>query len=232
MPSLRFTISTTMSVIWLTALVYDVQHQPRLGHNWYIYKLVMLTNLNFVLDAIFSVLVVLGFKSRRLQRIADFMHFTSIFPVAIVTCGLFWGLYAIDPELVMPDWIAKLIPPWLNHITHTYPIIFILLDSFFHKRTTPSNMSCWQTSATLVFIYFMIIGYVRFNDGYWLYPLLALFSLQHFVISYVLAFFGFFLLTRLACLLNTVFHRENLKQKSQGMIGSESNPRRRLKKRN
>ncbi|KAF1746134.1 hypothetical protein GCK72_022587 [Caenorhabditis remanei] len=134
MTYISFALFSTFSIIWVTSLWFDVQQQPRLGHHWYIYKLVMLTNLNFVLDVFYSVIVVMGYKFDRLKRIADFMHFTSIFPVGIVTCGLFWGLYAIDPALVMPDWIAKLIPWWLNHITHTYPIVYILLDSYFHKR--------------------------------------------------------------------------------------------------
>ncbi|PIC15479.1 hypothetical protein B9Z55_022434 [Caenorhabditis nigoni] len=196
-----------MAVVWVASLVFDVHRQPRLGHNWYVYKLVMLTNLNFVLDVFYSVLVAAASKSRVLRQIADFMYYTSVFPVGVVTCGLFWGLYYIDPALVMPEWIAKLIPTWLNHITHTYPIIYILLDSYFHRRNAPGTITCWIVSATLVFIYFMIIGYVRFYDGYWLYPILQLFSIQHFVLSYFLAFFGFFLLTKAAYFLNKMMHR-------------------------
>ena len=28
----------------------------------------------------------------------------------------FWGIYAVDRELVYPKALDKLIPPWLNHI--------------------------------------------------------------------------------------------------------------------
>uniref|UniRef100_A0A1I7TLH0 Androgen-induced gene 1 protein-like n=1 Tax=Caenorhabditis tropicalis TaxID=1561998 RepID=A0A1I7TLH0_9PELO len=146
------------------------------------------------------------------------MHFTSVFPVGIVTCGLFWILYAIDPALVMPDWIAKLIPAWLNHITHTFPVFYIFLDSYFHKRKSPGNKSCWIISAILVFIYFTIIGYVRYYDGYWLYPILTMFAIEHFVISYILAFFGFFLLIKAACLLNNKLH-DQTNSKSSAKIG-------------
>ncbi|KAF1746135.1 hypothetical protein GCK72_022588 [Caenorhabditis remanei] len=76
-------------------------------------------------------------------------------------------------------------------------------------RTAPKNITCWILSAALVFIYFIVIGYVRYFDGYWLYPILTLFAIEHFVISYILAFFGFFLLTKSACLLNNFFHNSS-----------------------
>ncbi|CAB02823.1 FAR-17a/AIG1-like protein [Caenorhabditis elegans] len=209
MASNVFLLFTMMSIIWLSALWFDINRQPRLGHHWYVYKLVMLTNLNFVLCVFYSVMILLGYKSEKLQKISDFMHFTSIFPVGMITCGLFWGLYAINPALVMPDWIAKLIPSWLNHITHTYPIIFIILDSYFHKRTPPKTIASLIFSAALVFVYFMIICYVRFFDGYWLYPILSLFAFEHFVISYIIGFLGFFMLIKAAVRLNKLFHQKD-----------------------
>lgn len=45
---LPLVFSLAVCATYSYSLYYDVNYQPRLGHEWYIYKLVMLTNLNFV----------------------------------------------------------------------------------------------------------------------------------------------------------------------------------------
>jgi hypothetical protein len=55
------------------------------------------------------------FDDKRIY-IPIYRYFTSAFPVGIATCLLFWGLYYANPEMVMPAWIAKLIPPWYNQV--------------------------------------------------------------------------------------------------------------------
>ncbi|EGT50347.1 hypothetical protein CAEBREN_10445 [Caenorhabditis brenneri] len=207
MSFVSFTLFTVLATIWVTSLWFDVQKQPRLRHTWWIYKLVMLTNLNFLLDVCYSILVILGYKSKKMKEIADFMHFTSVFPCAMIICGLFWGLYVIEPELVMPEWIRKLIPVWLNHVTHTFPVVYILLDTYFHKRTAPTKLTCCLLSAVLVLFYFAIIIIVKLHDGFWLYPILAMFAVEHFVLSYIAGFVGFYLLTRAACWINETLHK-------------------------
>lgn len=173
------------SIIWVGSVTYDVIYQPRLGHEWYIYKLIMLTNLNFVsyfyvsvlinwylqlLVTVYSVLVALScidsLKSL-LKPVTDFMFYTSVFPVGIVsclwsfplislqvTCALFWGLYVIDPALVMPAWIAKLIPQWLNHVTHTLPVFYLLFEIYSTHREAPTKTTSMIMSSLLVAIYF------------------------------------------------------------------------------
>ncbi|CAB3400799.1 unnamed protein product [Caenorhabditis bovis] len=188
MSKFSLAISIIFAIIWSSALYFDFTWQPRLGHDWYIYKLIMLTNINFVLDTIYSVLVVISYKGT-FQDITDFMFFTSVFPIAVVTSGLFWGLYAIEPELVMPAWVARLIPSWLNHVTHTLPIFYVLLETRVHKR----------------------IFAIRYIDGFWIYPLLQLFNFHHFVLAYIAGVAGFFSLTQLAVILSG--NRKNSSEK-------------------
>ena len=47
----------------------------------------------------------------------------------------FWGIYAVDRELVYPKALDKLIPPWLNHI-------------MVRIEFTPSPMFVVKTSAS------------------------------------------------------------------------------------
>ncbi|ETN86803.1 hypothetical protein NECAME_16118 [Necator americanus] len=53
-------LSIIFAAVWCGAVYYDVTYQPRLGHDWYVYKLVMLTNLNFVIITIFAVFALIG----------------------------------------------------------------------------------------------------------------------------------------------------------------------------
>ncbi|VDN44296.1 unnamed protein product [Gongylonema pulchrum] len=78
-------------------------------------------------------------RNSKLHQISDFMYFTSVLPVGTVTCILFWGLYVAEPTLVMPEWAEKLIPPFMNHITHTAPIPFILVDTLLTCHQAPSR---------------------------------------------------------------------------------------------
>ncbi|CAB3400798.1 unnamed protein product [Caenorhabditis bovis] len=210
MSKFSLAISIIFAIIWSSALYFDFTWQPRLGHDWYIYKLIMLTNINFVLDTIYSVLVVISYKGT-FQDITDFMFFTSVFPIAVVTSGLFWGLYAIEPELVMPAWVARLIPSWLNHVTHTLPIFYVLLETRVHKRKLPTKRTSFIMSCLLVFFYFVIIFAIRYIDGFWIYPLLQLFNFHHFVLAYIAGVAGFFSLTQLAVILSG--NRKNSSEK-------------------
>ncbi|RCN44439.1 FAR-17a/AIG1-like protein [Ancylostoma caninum] len=198
-------LSIAFAIIWCGSLYYDVAYQPRLGHDWYIYKLVMLTNLNFVIITIFAVFAlaeVLSIADNHLKPFLDFSFYCTIFPVAVTTCALFWGLYAIDPELVMPEWVARLIPSWLNHVTHTLPVIYVVFDLLTAKRSPPSHRKSLTMAALHVFIYFVIIIAVRVLDGYWLYPLLELLSLQALAAMFLAAIVGYYGLIRLAAVLS------------------------------
>ncbi|CAI4230984.1 unnamed protein product [Auanema sp. JU1783] len=186
------------AIIWCYSLYFDVKYQPRLGHEYYIYKLVMLTNINFVLLTVFSVIAALGYFFNTLHTVRSFMFYTSAFPLGTITCSLFWGLYYIDPELVMPSWVARLIPSWLNHVTHTLPISQLIFEMLSGTNKPSSRRTNIISSAFLVAVYFIIILVTRAVDGYWIYPLLELFAVHHFLLGYILAVLGYYSLILLA----------------------------------
>ena len=41
---------------------------------------------------------------------------------------IFWTLYFIDIDLIIPKKIEELIPNWQNHIMHTLPLIVIFVE--------------------------------------------------------------------------------------------------------
>jgi hypothetical protein len=53
----------------------------------------------------------------------------------------FWGLYAIDRELVLPAAMDPYFPGWLNHIVHTNVAIFTTLEMIISFRVYPDRKS-------------------------------------------------------------------------------------------
>uniref|UniRef100_A0A1I7SFA3 FAR-17a/AIG1-like protein n=2 Tax=Bursaphelenchus xylophilus TaxID=6326 RepID=A0A1I7SFA3_BURXY len=145
---------------------------PRLGTEWWIAKLVMLTNIDLVIQAYYSFLLLLSHCGNpKLKRFKDFTFFTTAFPCGMATCLLFWILYLFDPESIMPKWIRDLIPFWMNHVTHTFPLIALTVDLFFAKHVAV-NFSRGSLMVLLLFwVYFLLVVYIRFSWGYWLYPI-------------------------------------------------------------
>ncbi|KAK6746015.1 hypothetical protein RB195_012242 [Necator americanus] len=216
MSAFNTVLSIIFATLWCGSVYYDVTYQPRLGHDWYIYKLVMLTNLNFVIITIFAIFALIGVflgSWSQFKASLDFSFYCTIFPVAVTTCALFWGLYAIDPELVMPEWAARLIPSWLNHVTHTLPVLYVIFELIASRRNPPSHRQSLTMAALHVFIYFIIIIVVRVLDGYWLYPLLEILSFEAFAVVFVLSILGYYALIRMAADLTSLIHGRHVLMK-------------------
>ncbi|VDM55240.1 unnamed protein product [Angiostrongylus costaricensis] len=120
----------------------------------------------------------------------------------VVTCALFWGLHFLDPSLVMPEWLANLIPPWLNHVTHTLPVIYVIFELLTTNRASPSCSMSVAASTVYVTIYLTIILAVRFLHGYWLYPLLELLTLELLALFFLASVAGYYFLIRLSTVLS------------------------------
>ena len=118
--------------------------------------------------SVFSALSSLVPPLRFLKKYLDHILVTTVFPASVVfpnnflrnfpqvTCILFWGLYFIEPELVMPAWIRDLIPSWLNHVTHTLPIIYVLFETVVEERNGVSTNGRLLVSFLLVAFYFKV----------------------------------------------------------------------------
>uniref|UniRef100_A0A914KX17 Uncharacterized protein n=1 Tax=Meloidogyne incognita TaxID=6306 RepID=A0A914KX17_MELIC len=191
----RVLIYGIMLGVYAGALFYDIRFVPRVGSQLWIQKLVMLSMLNLLLQSVYSVICFfcalfdwnaeLGHKdqykkqihvpsywrSTKLHKICDFMYATSVFPVGMATCLMFWSLYAVNSEFVMPAWVAKLVPHWLNHVTHTAPIAFLLVDTLLTCHHAPDRR-VGSLIVLLLFIFYLgIIFSTRLFNGYWLYPI-------------------------------------------------------------
>ncbi|NP_001355467.1 FAR-17a/AIG1-like protein [Caenorhabditis elegans] len=188
-----------IAILWAIAL-YNYGDSPD-SKELYIFRIVKLTN---IFGALYSVSVVDGYQGGKSRKFVDFLHFTVMFPVAAISFVLFWALFVFDRTLVIPQ--AKLhVFRWLLcHFHDTYPLLYALLDSYFHKRKVPDHLAGLVISATLVFIYFMTARCVKFVDSGRIYPIFQTLSVPQFAL---IAFATYFLTFKAAVFINQFFHK-------------------------
>jgi len=100
----------------------------------------------------------------------------------------FWALYAVEPTFVMPKEWARLVPAFHNHVTHTAPVAFLLIDTLLTCHHAPGRATGSLVVLGCFSIYLAIIFGVRFLEGYWLYPIFD--KLQKQQIALLLAVAG------------------------------------------
>lgn len=126
-------------------------------------------------------------KPRRdssLIAVLDFA-FHVAFTLGWAVALLFWGLYAIDRELIFPVWLEKIIPPWENHVMHTLPVASSLADSFLtHHRPQPVARAV-KTCILINIAYTGSLIAWRQVDGHWVYPVF-----EHLSPGGIVAFIG------------------------------------------
>uniref|UniRef100_A0A914C4T1 Uncharacterized protein n=1 Tax=Acrobeloides nanus TaxID=290746 RepID=A0A914C4T1_9BILA len=198
---------------------------PRIGSEWWIYKLSMLTMINFVLQTVYSAVclqcalfdwyeeikhgkqikkahIPSYWRQTRLHRICDFIYATSAFPVGMATSILFWALYLVEPRLVIQEWVEKLIPPWHNHVTHTAPIAFLLVDTILTCHHMPDFKVGSAVIWSLYMFYLGIIFAVRYFEGFWLYPIFYHLTTEYTILLLTVAGVAFWMLYLIADGLN------------------------------
>ncbi|VDM47941.1 unnamed protein product [Toxocara canis] len=228
MGAFRVIIYGLMAGVFCFTLVHDILYIPRIGHSWWIYKLVLLTMINLTLQSVYYtmcvVCAVMDYKTEKkdrgphtkhpsapsywryttLHRLCDLIYYCGTFPIGVATCAMFWALYALEPTLVMPLWAEKLIPRFVNHVTHTAPIPFVLVDTLLTCHHAPPRKLGSLIAVSLSITYFFVILSVRFLYGYWLYPLFEHFNVFSFMLVFVASVFSFWVVYIFGDFLNTV----------------------------
>uniref|UniRef100_A0A1B6DLQ4 Uncharacterized protein n=1 Tax=Clastoptera arizonana TaxID=38151 RepID=A0A1B6DLQ4_9HEMI len=102
-------------------------------------------------------------------RIKDYMLPALAFPIAMFVGITFWGLYAIDRNLVLPVALDKYFPTWLNHIMHTNIMIFVILELILTYRKYPLRRDGLFGLMLYQIIYIVWMHIVYLQSGMWVY---------------------------------------------------------------
>jgi hypothetical protein len=107
-----------------------------------------------------------------LQRILDSFYVSIIFPLALLVASVFWGLYAVDRELIFPRALDKVFPEWLNHLMHTTIVPFVLVEMITVRHFYPANKSGFVLTTVFSLAYAVWTLVVYFVGNIWTYPFL------------------------------------------------------------
>ncbi|XP_022255592.1 androgen-induced gene 1 protein-like [Limulus polyphemus] len=94
-------------------------------------------------------------------------HLGSQFVVAV-----FWVLYLIDRELILPRALDAFYPTWLNHVSHTTIFPLLLTEIWLCHHPHPPRKIGMTTLISFVAVYLTWVVSLSIALDFWVYPIL------------------------------------------------------------
>lgn len=131
-----------------------------------------LTFLNMCLQCLFFLVCLLALitGSKNITKVKDIMFASAAFPIGIFVAVIFWGLWAVDRELIFPKKLDGFIPAWLNHFMHTTVLPLQLYELTFSSHKYPSRVIGGGITSILILSYVIWIHVIYHYGGFWVYP--------------------------------------------------------------
>lgn len=120
-----------------------------------------------------------------IRKVRDYIFGSLAFPLVFDVGGMFWLLYVIDRELVLPKAIDAFFPWWLNHAVHTNIMAFALIEMFLLHHKYPARNSALLGLLIFVFAYLAWIHVVYYNTNIWVYPVLNVLNWPQRILFYI-----------------------------------------------
>ena len=109
----------------------------------------------------------------QLHEWRDFIFTTIGFSTASFVCTAFWGLYALDRELIQPaEEFDSWFPTWFNQGIHTVPICGVLVEMRIICHKFPSRTTGFLTVAGFASAYLLWTLIIGFYWDFWVYAIL------------------------------------------------------------
>lgn len=75
-----------------------------------------------------------------LLYVRGYTYTAILFPATTLVCLMFWTLWHIDRELLLPCSVDKIIPNWHNQMLHTNIIFMVVAELFVEKQQLPEHL--------------------------------------------------------------------------------------------
>jgi len=125
-----------------------------------------------VLNDVFGTSSLIKRERVYMQQVRDFIFGSLAFPLALFVALTFWGIWAVDRELVFPAALDSFFPSWLNHLMHSSIVPFTFIEMLIVPKLYPSRRSALFGLATLMLGYLAWVFYIAFRTNFWVYPIL------------------------------------------------------------
>ncbi|XP_045118467.1 androgen-induced gene 1 protein-like isoform X1 [Portunus trituberculatus] len=153
---------------------YRLTHQI-IGGRWkYLTYIDLVLQCSFfglcVLNDLLGSETVVANKRSFLQKLRDFVLTTLVVPLGVFIPLIFWGLYAVDRDLIFPVSMDAWFPSWLNHLMHTLPLIASLLEVVFVNHVYPRGRILYIPIIVASALYVSWLCFIAYYGGFWVYP--------------------------------------------------------------
>ncbi|XP_074607801.1 androgen-induced gene 1 protein-like [Acropora palmata] len=227
--SLSLAILLLSHICGTVLFAYTLYHHLQIkapNHRVYGGKFKFLTFLNVLLQLVYFTIAIIGDvltlikgKDSWLIKLRDILFASLAFPICVFVTATFWGIYLVDRDLIFPKGMDKLIPPWLNHLLHTWCAVAIIMEGAFVKHRYPRNHVGLGLLLSFCLAYLLWITWVAHVSGYWVYPFLRVMSfsarIAFFVFAgFVMAFFYFLGKWKTRFIFGGEEQKENLERKN------------------
>ncbi|KAK3928764.1 Androgen-dependent TFPI-regulating protein [Frankliniella fusca] len=91
-------------------------------------------------------------------------------PIAVTVTAIFWGLFALDRELVMPAALDKVVPLWLNHAMHTFVLVLVVVQLLAEPHHPPPLGQALALALAVCGAYLYTLLNEFATTGRWIYP--------------------------------------------------------------
>jgi len=112
----------------------------------------------------------------KLLVLKGYIFTTFMFPCTLFVAAMFWGVYSINREWVLPAAVDAFVPEWLNHSMHTLILVPAIMEILITNHLLPSFKSAFIGLSVLLLIYDALFFYTYYQCGRWLYGLFYVFS--------------------------------------------------------
>ncbi|XP_003740373.2 androgen-dependent TFPI-regulating protein [Galendromus occidentalis] len=133
-----------------------------------------LTQWNLYLSGLYFGLCVLQnlLRSKSLARVRDYIFCSVSLPSSIFVTILFWGIYAVDRELIFPKEIEPYYPNWVNHCSHTLIAFTAISEALLYSHGIPSNRKALPGILAWFGFYLVWVLYLGVSRGIWVYQVM------------------------------------------------------------
>ncbi|CAG4952003.1 unnamed protein product [Colias eurytheme] len=120
-----------------------------------------------------------------IRRLKDTVFSSLAFPLSMFVGITFWGIYAVDRELILPKVMDAYFPFWLNHVMHSNIVIFIVIELVTSFRMYPNRKIGLSILSIFMLGYAIWIHIIFFKTGSWVYPVLSVMSWPVRIMFYI-----------------------------------------------
>ncbi|KAB0793341.1 hypothetical protein PPYR_12961 [Photinus pyralis] len=150
-----------------------------------------------------------------IRKLRDTIMAGIAFPMALFVSLMFWGIYAIDRELIFPRALESQHSSWLNHAVHTSPMVFVIVQMYASYHAYPSRKTGVTMTAVFLGTYIGWLHVVRARTGVWVYPFLEMLGFPQRLLFFTFSMGLGILLNLLGEQLNNGIWRSAVKKRKQ-----------------